>query len=139
MTPTIVEDPEGRLFMIIGTPGGSTIITTVFQAIMNMIDHEMNIQEAVSFPRVHHQWRPDTLFYEPEGLPEDVVRNLELRGWKVLERTGYSGRADGISVRYKVRMTELDPSGLSATERVQTERRYYGGADPRGEDTAVGY
>ena len=81
MTPTIVEDPDGRLFMVIGTPGGSTIITTVFQVILNMIDHGMNIQEAVSAPRVHHQWLPDVLSAEQFALAKDAVHNLELRGW----------------------------------------------------------
>src|SRR5690606_13070813 len=61
MTPTILEDPQGRLFMVIGSPGGSRIITIVFQVIMNVIDHGMDIQEAVSARRVHHQWLPDVL------------------------------------------------------------------------------
>ncbi len=139
MTPTIVEDPQGRLFMVIGTPGGSTIITTVFQCILNVVDYGMNIQEAINTPRVHHQWLPDTLFYEPRGLPEDVVRNLRLRGWHVVERRSYSGRADGIVVRYREAMEKTDPSGLATLRVVRMGRRYYGGADPRGEDTAVGY
>lgn len=139
MTPTIVEDPQGRLFMVIGTPGGSTIITTVFQVILNVIDHEMNIQEAVAAPRIHHQWLPDVFYFEPRGLPKDVVRNLELRGWHVTERGGTSGRADGIVVSYGATTDGLDPSGLSRTRSVQTGRLYLGGADPRGDDTALGY
>jgi gamma-glutamyltranspeptidase/glutathione hydrolase len=139
MTPTIVEDPQGRLFMVIGTPGGSTIITTVFQVILNVIDHGMNIQEAVAAPRVHHQWLPDVFFFEQQGLPKDVVQNLELRGWQVIERGGTSGRADGIVVSYGATRDGVDPSGLSRTRSVQTGRLYLGGADPRGDDTAAGY
>ncbi|HET6568049.1 MAG TPA: gamma-glutamyltransferase [Rhodothermales bacterium] len=124
MSPTIVEDPEGDLFMVIGTPGGATIITTVFQVVMNVIDHGMNIQAAVSAPRVHHQWLPDVLRYERMGLAKDVVRNLEQRGWKIEEDNGTWGAADGIVVR----------AGGSEASRI-----LFGGADPRGENAAVGY
>lgn len=123
MTPTIVEDPQGRLFMVIGTPGGATIPTTVFQAIVNVIDHRMDIQEAVAAPRIHHQWLPDVLRHERRGLPFDVAHNLRLRGWTV-EDDGEWGRADGITVAY-------DSSGARVA--------FFGGADPRGEDAAVGY
>ena len=125
MSPSIVEDPQGRLFMVIGTPGGSTIITTVFQVILNVIDHGMNIKEAVSAPRVHHQWLPDLLRYERWGLARDVVRNLEHRGWTV-RQAGNWGRANGITVRY-----QNLPDSLP--------RLYLGGADPRRNSVAVGY
>ena len=121
MTPTIVEDPEGRLFMVIGSPGGGRIITIVYQVILNVIDHGMNIQQAVSAGRVHHQWQPDVLEYEPLALARDVQENLHARGWE-LEIDGPWGRADGIVVRYV-------PDGVLLE----------GGADPRGEDVAVGY
>ena len=124
MAPTIVEDPQGRLFLVIGTPGGSTIITTVFQVMMNVIDHGMNIQQAVGVSRVHHQWLPDVLRYERWGLPRDVVRNLENRGWTVREQ-GTWGRANGITVRYN--------------ESGSLGRTYFGGADPRRENVALGY
>ncbi|MEM1127787.1 MAG: gamma-glutamyltransferase [Bacteroidota bacterium] len=139
MTPTIVEDPEGRLMMVIGTPGGSTIITTVFQVIMNVIDHGMNIQEAVAAGRVHHQWLPDVLRYERFALQQDVAHNLRLRGWDVAERGGTWGRADGILVRYDATEAYTDPSSLDALEAVSVGRTFFGGADPRGEDAAVGY
>jgi gamma-glutamyltranspeptidase/glutathione hydrolase len=133
MSPTIVEDPDGELFMVIGTPGGSTIITTVFQVILNVIDHGMNIQEAVAAPRVHHQWKPNNLWYERFGLAADAVQNLEDRGWSVREGSAWGGttwgQAEGITVR-----AEPVAPGANAMERV-----LYGGADPRGNDTAVGY
>ena len=138
MTPTIVEDPEGRLFMVIGTPGGATIITTVFQVIMNVIDHGMNIQEAVSAPRIHHQWLPDVLRYEDFALAADVVHNLEQRGWTV-RQGGSWGQADGITVRYEGQEAQIDPSGLDSLENNIPRRVYLGGADTRGENAAVGY
>ncbi len=121
MTPTIVEDPSGELFMIIGSPGGGRIITTVFEVMLNVIDHGMNIQEAVSAPRIHHQWLPDVLFYEAQALSEDARQGLERRGW-TLDHNGAWGRADGIVAR-------RDAEGML----------YQGGADPRGQDAAVGY
>ncbi|GAB5521190.1 MAG: gamma-glutamyltransferase [Rhodothermales bacterium] len=139
MTPTIVEDADGRLLMVIGTPGGSTIITTVFQVILNVIDHGMNIQEAIAAPRVHHQWLPDVLLYERDGLAQDVITNLELRGWTLRERGGTSGRADGIVVEYFTRDSFVDPSGLDTIEQTRAGRRYLGAPDFRGEDAAVGY
>lgn len=67
MTPTIVEK-DGELFMVVGSPGGSTIITSVFQTIMNVIDHGMSMQQAINAPRVHHQWLPDRLIIEKNAL-----------------------------------------------------------------------
>ena len=121
MTPTIVEDPSGELFMVIGSPGGGRIITTVFEVIANVIDHGMNIQEAVAAPRIHHQWLPDVLYYEAQALSEDARHGLERRGWTLSANNAW-GRADGIVVR-------RDTEGVL----------YRGGADPRGDDAAVGY
>jgi gamma-glutamyltranspeptidase/glutathione hydrolase len=119
MTPTIVAK-DGKPFLVVGTPGGSTIITTVLQVILNVIDHNMNIQEAIDAPRIHHQWFPDTLYCEKRGLPADVVENLVHRGYNVTERQGYQGRAEGIMV---------DPVvGL-----------LLGASDPRGYGMAAGY
>lgn len=139
MTPTIVEDPNGRLFMVIGTPGGSTIITTVFQVVMNVIDHGMDMQQAVSAPRFHHQWLPDELRYERFALQRDVTDNLQVRGWNVVERRGAWGRADGVLVQYSAESETGEPSGLETVRSRQQGRVYFGGADPRGEDAAVGY
>lgn len=86
MSPTIVEDPDGSLFLMTGTPGGSTIITTVLQSIMNVVDHRMNVVQAVHAPRVHHQHLPDLVFYEHGGLPAPTVQALEALGHAVRER-----------------------------------------------------
>ena len=82
MTPTIVENPAGDLDLVLGSPGGSTIITTVAQIIVNIIDYDMNITDAVHAPRFHHQWLPDVIFYE-EGT-------LSLSDIKILTEKGYS-------------------------------------------------
>jgi gamma-glutamyltranspeptidase/glutathione hydrolase len=95
MSPTIVFR-DGRVFMVTGTPGGSRIITTVLQVILNVIDHGMNIAEAVVAPRIHHQWSPDIVFTE-RGLSPDTIRLLEARGHKLV--TGAtSGSANSILV-----------------------------------------
>lgn len=117
MTPTIVEK-EGELFMVVGTPGGSTIITSVFQTILNVIEHNMGMQEAVSAKRFHHQWRPDTVFTEDHTLDQETVKKLEAMGHHVVEQ-GEIGRVDAILVL---------PDG-----------KLEGGADPRGDDAAAGY
>jgi gamma-glutamyltranspeptidase/glutathione hydrolase len=82
MSPTIVFR-DGRVFLVTGTPGGSRIITTTLQVILNVIDHQMNIAEAVAAPRIHHQWMPDMVFAE-RGLSPDTVRLLEARGHKLI-------------------------------------------------------
>jgi gamma-glutamyltranspeptidase/glutathione hydrolase len=79
MTPTIVLKND-KPFLVLGTPGGSTIITTVLQNILNITLHEMDIKEAVSSPRFHHQWLPDMVFYEKYGLSSDIIENLNGRG-----------------------------------------------------------
>ncbi|WP_218830461.1 gamma-glutamyltransferase [Rubrivirga marina] len=139
MTPTIVEDPEGRLMLVVGSPGGPRIITAVYQTILNVIDHGMDVQEAVAAPRVHHQWLPDELDYENQGLALDVVVALQERGWALDESGGYWARVDAIEVVYDEATSTTDPSGLDAVTAEAAGRVLYGGADPRGEDAAAGY
>ncbi len=98
MTPTIVSRPNGEPFFVAGSPGGATIITTVFQAIVNVVDYGMNVVQAVHAPRIHHQHLPDQIFYERGGLSPDVVAELESRGHTVVERGGISGDVQAIMV-----------------------------------------
>jgi gamma-glutamyltranspeptidase/glutathione hydrolase len=117
MTPTIIEK-DGKLFMVVGTPGGSTIITSVFQTILNVIEFDQDIQQAVTSKRFHHQWLPDQVDVEKDALDVAARAKLQQKGYKIIDR-GPSGRVDAILI---------------------TKDGYYlGGADPRGDDTKIGY
>ena len=110
MTPTIVLRKDGSLWFTMGSPGGPTIINTVFCIITNVIDYEMNIQQAIDFPRIHHQWLPDELVGEPFGLSGDTQRALTSRGHK-LAKLRYLGDAEGIMIEEKtgMRLGATDP------------------------------
>jgi gamma-glutamyltranspeptidase/glutathione hydrolase len=86
MTPTIVLNKDGSVWFALGSPGGPTIINTVMQVIVNVIDFKMNIQQAVDAPRIHHQWLPDRIQYETFGMATDVARSLEARGHTLFTR-----------------------------------------------------
>jgi len=86
MTPTIVANPRGELLLVVGSPGGATIITNVFQQISNVVDFGMGVQQAVNAPRLHHQHLPDRIQYEPGALSPEVVAALEAMGQTVEER-----------------------------------------------------
>ena len=119
MSPTIIEK-DGKLFMVIGTPGGSTIITSVLQCFLNVAEYGMTMQQSVSKPRFHHQWLPDDVMYEPKGFAPEVIAHLKAKGYKPREENFVIiGKVDAILVQ---------PDGTLE-----------GGADPRGDDTAVGY
>jgi gamma-glutamyltranspeptidase / glutathione hydrolase len=96
MTPTVVADPDGRLFLVTGTPGGSTIITTVLQTVVNVVDFGMSVSQAVNAPRVHHQHLPDQVYWENRGLSDEVVEELRARGHTVSQRGGTSGDVQAI-------------------------------------------
>ncbi|MCL4112985.1 UNVERIFIED_CONTAM: hypothetical protein GTU68_043907 [Idotea baltica] len=117
MTPTIVEK-DNKLLMVVGTPGGSTIITSVFQTILNVIDHHMGMQDAVDASRLHHQWLPDRILMEDQAIDRKVKDQLVRKGHSFEER-GKIGRVDAILVL---------PDG-----------RLEGGADHRGDDKAIGF
>jgi gamma-glutamyltranspeptidase/glutathione hydrolase len=98
MTPTILEK-DGKLFMVIGAPGGRTIINTVLQVILNVVDHNMNIAQAIEAPRIHHQWLPDRLTFELYALSPDTQQKLKLKGHALNQLSHASqGNAMGIVV-----------------------------------------
>ncbi len=119
MTPTLVEK-KGQLYMVVGTPGGSTIITSVLQTILNVIEHDMSMQEAVDAPRFHHQWLPDLVFFEESYSNPQLFETLKNKGYKTSQKAAViSGKVDAILIQ---------PDGTLE-----------GGADHRGDDTAIGY
>ena len=113
MTPTLVFK-DGKPVLVTGSPGGSRIITTVLQVLVNVVDHGMNVADAVSAPRFHHQWQPDMLFLEP-GFSPDTIKLLEQRQHKV-KTVSTMGSAQSIAIH----------NGVS-----------YGAADPRKPDAAA--
>lgn len=117
MSPTILEK-NGQLYMVVGTPGGSTIITSVFQTILNVREFGMNMQQAVAAPRFHHQWFPEHIDYEQQAIAPQVRQALEQKGYTFKLRKPM-GRVEGILVN--------------------KNGSYQAGADPRGDDTAKGY
>ncbi len=117
MTPTIIEKND-NLFMVVGTPGGSTIITSVFQTILNVIDYGMGMQEAVDSKKFHHQWLPDVLAVEENTFSDELRNDLTQIGHKIMERKNL-GRMDCILVR--------------------EDGTLEGGADKRGDNIALGY
>ncbi|TPK84481.1 gamma-glutamyltransferase [Mesorhizobium sp. B2-4-17] len=129
MSPTIVAK-DGKPFMVIGSPGGSRIITITLEAIVNVIDHGMNIQEAVDAPRIHHQWLPDTVYVEPFGLSPDTERLLAGMGYHLELSDQTWGQAAGILVGGKS-LAEIGKGGGA---------RYNGAIDSRAASgEALGY
>jgi gamma-glutamyltranspeptidase/glutathione hydrolase len=110
MTPTIVLRKDGSLWFTVGSPGGPTIINTVLCVITNVIDFDMNIQQAIDAPRLHHQWLPDELVGEPFGFSGDTQRALSARG-HTLAKQKYLGDAEGIMIEEKtgIRLGATDP------------------------------
>lgn len=120
MTPTIVDAPDGgRPLLVLGSPGGSKIITSVLQVLVHVIDHEMPLQQAVDFPRFHHQWYPDVIRYERLALPADVRSALAKLGHELEQTGGDLGNVNAIGT---------DARG-----------RWLGAADPRRHGSALGY
>src|SRR5882757_4179776 len=110
MTPTFVLRKDGSLWFTVGSPGGPTIINTVLDVITDVIDYGMNIQQAIDAPRIHHQWLPDELVFEPYGLSGDTQNALLARGHK-LAKPRYLGDAEGIMIEEKtgMRLGATDP------------------------------
>ncbi|RWN52945.1 gamma-glutamyltransferase [Mesorhizobium sp.] len=129
MSPTIVAK-DGKPFMVIGSPGGSRIITITLAAIVNVVDHGMNIQEAIDAPRVHHQWLPDTVYVEPFGLSPDTEKLLAGMGYRLDVTDATWGQAAGILVGGKS-LAEIEKGGGA---------RYNGAIDSRtASGEAIGY
>ncbi len=118
MTPTVVEK-DGALYMVVGTPGGSTIITSVYQTILNVIEHGMTMQQSVNALKFHHQWLPDKTVFEAGAFTESTINKLQSRGYVLEQQRNTIGRMDCILVR---------PGGTLE-----------GASDPRSDDTSVGY
>jgi gamma-glutamyltranspeptidase/glutathione hydrolase len=119
MTPTIVEK-NGKLFMVVGSPGGSTIITSVLQTILNVYEYRLSMQEAVNAPRFHHQWLPDLITFEPNTFDTKTFETLKSKGYLINEKTTpVIGKVDAILVL--------------------PNKKLEGGADFRGDDKAVGF
>ncbi|MDQ3684351.1 MAG: gamma-glutamyltransferase [Acidobacteriota bacterium] len=122
MTPTFVLHKDGTLWFAVGARGGTRIINAVLQIVINIIDHDMNLQQAIDAPRVHHQWLPDELIYEPYGMSPDTERALEARGHKV--------------------EPAASPRNIASAEGIMIEEKTgvrLGASDPRNDGTPVGY
>jgi len=118
MTPSIVLDSAGQVQLIVGSPGGPTIITTVTQVILNVLDQRMSLADAISAPRIHHQALPDETYFEHDGLSDATVQAVQAMGHKLQERRGHSGFVAGIE---------------------KTAGGWIGVADPRIAGGAIGY
>lgn len=119
MTPTLIEK-NNAFWMSLGTPGGSTIITSVLQTILNVYEYDMTMQQAVDAPRFHHQWLPDVVIFESDSFSKKLVDSLKNKGYKIQSNAGtLIGKVDAI--------------------RVLPDGKLEGGADKRGDDTAIGF
>jgi gamma-glutamyltranspeptidase/glutathione hydrolase len=119
MTPTIVMKKDGTPWFALGARGGPRIINAVLQSVINVIDHDMNIQQAIDAPRVHHQWYPDEIVFEPYGMSPDTLKILQGYGHAFAEKPSYVASATGIMI---------DADGVRL-----------GAVDSRSDGEAIGY
>ena len=117
MTPTIIEK-DGKLSMILGSPGGPTIITSVLQTILNVYLFNDNLKEAVDHPRFHHLWLPDKIYFEEGAFKQTIIDSLKILGYNFNTKTSSIGRVDAIYI--------------------DQNKKIYAAADPRGDDYASG-
>jgi gamma-glutamyltranspeptidase/glutathione hydrolase len=137
MAPTIVVK-EGELFMVVGSPGGSTIPTAIFQVISNVIDFRMTLEDAVAGPRFHNQYLPDRISLEPASLPADVVEALQRLGHTVFVREEDIGDIQAILVSRPGGKVDGRPRDPRVPEN-RANGRLFGASDPRGSGRAIGY
>jgi gamma-glutamyltranspeptidase/glutathione hydrolase len=139
MTPTILET-DGRLAMVVGSPGGSRIITIVLETILDLVDHGMRPQEAVDAPRIHHQWLPDEIVFEPFALSPDTIAILKGMGYRLTEQSPW-GAAEAIVVGPAAESAGAASSGndSAASGRLLPGRLYGASDDRRPAGAAVGH
>lgn len=140
MNPTIVTK-DGKIFLVLGSPGGSRIISITLQTALNIIDHGMAPQEAVNAPRIHHQWLPDEVYYEQRGVSKDSLNLLDKMGYKMVEQTPW-GAAELIMVGLPgAAGVSADSSGNDAAVSGKVREGYLYGANdvrrPAGEAAGV--
>lgn len=140
MSPTIVTK-DGKIFLVLGSPGGSRIISITLQTALNIIDHGMAPQEAVNAPRIHHQWLPDEVYYEQRGVSKDSLNLLDKMGYKMVEQTPW-GAAELIMVGLPgAAGVSADSSGNDAAVSGKVREGYLYGANdvrrPAGEAAGV--
>jgi gamma-glutamyltranspeptidase/glutathione hydrolase len=140
MSPTIVTK-DGKTFMVVGSPGGSLIITITLNTVMNVIDYGMNLQEAVNAPRIHQQWLPDVVLYEKNGISPDTLKILKTRGYNMVEK-GQWGAAEAIMIGLPSVVSGDEHSNVSdASVSGKIREGYIYGANDarRPQGAAVGY
>lgn len=140
MSPSLVTK-DGKIFMVLGSPGGSRIITITLQTALNIIDYGMAPQEAVDAPRIHHQWLPDEVYYEQRGVSADSLNILNNWGYKMVEQTPW-GAAELIMVGLPgaVGVTPANSGNDSAVSGIVREGYFYGANDVRRPaGSAIGY
>jgi gamma-glutamyltranspeptidase/glutathione hydrolase len=141
MTPTIVLTRDGNFWFATGARGGPRIISAVTQIVQNVIDFDMNLQEAISAPRIHHQWLPDELWQEKYGMSPDTRSILERYGHKFRERQDNLASATGI-MRVIARQPANSPEAAGATDSGPANSgsgMLLGAIDPRSDGAAIGY
>lgn len=113
MSPTFVLRPDGSLWFAVGARGGPHIITAVLQTIINVVDHQMNLQQAIDAPRLHHQWLPDEVYWEPFGISADTRNILENMGHRFREKSAFNSSMTGIMIEEgtNVRLGAIDMRG----------------------------
>jgi gamma-glutamyltranspeptidase/glutathione hydrolase len=139
MSPTLVLR-DGKVTMVVGSPGGSRIITITLEVLLNLIDYGMEPQEAVNATRLHHQWLPDVIAAEPYALSADTVQVLQSRGYTIVEQSPW-GAAELIVIPQVSSGTDRPSSGSDSAlgGRLRAGMMYGASDDRRAAGSAAGY